>query len=535
MRIILLVLFVVSGFYPLSAQSEKPVLVVGIVVDQMRQDYILRYRKNFSDDGFERILKDGFMYKNAHFNYIPTVTAAGHTSVYTGTTPAVHGIIGNNWFDQQLNEDVYCAYDSNALTIGSDNSNGKMSPHRLLTPTITDQLSLASQNRSKVVGISIKDRGAIFPAGYLGKAYWFDASSGNYISSSYYHDNLPSWVTAFNNKKFPDTYKSKSWTPMMDIKAYTASGPDESPYEAGLNGKTTFPYVLSESKGYGIISSTPYGNDLVTEMALAALKGEQMGKGPETDFLAISYSSTDYIGHNFGPNSVEVEDTYLRLDQNIAQLLKTLDKEIGEGNYLVFITSDHGVAEVPKRLMDLRAGGGYLRENISALVGEFLKERYGYDNWVRDVGNTQVFLNRDLILEAREDLEKVRKQVAYRLLQVPGISESYTFQDMLNTPYDEEGLRGDLRRGFNQKRSGDVLFVMEPGWLQSSRDTGTSHGTGYQYDTHVPILWYGAGIPAGSSVRQTAVTDIVPTLAMLLDLLLPTGVTGHPMTEVLTE
>ncbi len=529
----LLILVTSMIILPLSAQDKKPKLIVGIVVDQMRQDYLLRYRDNFGTDGFNRFLQQGFEFKNAHYNYVPTYTAPGHTAIYTGTTPAINGIISNSWFDQQLNEDVYCAYDSTATTVGADNNSGKMSPHQLLTPTITDQLRTSSQMRSKVVGISIKDRGAIFPAGFLGEAYWFDSGTGYFVTSDFYHDALPDWVTSFNGRKLPDEYKKQTWSLLLDEDKYSASGPDESPYEMGLLGKTTFPYDLSEAKGYGIVPSTPFGNDIVTEMAKSAVAGEKLGMGSETDFLAISFSSTDYIGHNFGPTSVEVQDTYLRLDRNLADLFAYLDANVGKGEYIVFLSSDHGVADVPKRIMDLNAGGGYLRVDLKKYVSDFLAEKYGQDNWVRAAGNMQLFLNRDLIQKANKDLEVIRKEVALELLKVDGISAAYTYDDMVRAGYDEEGIKGSLRRGFNQKRSGDILFMMEPGWLQSGGDKGTSHGTAYNYDTHIPILWYGQGIPKGSSTRLYSVTDITPTLAMILKIMLPSGVTGIPMEEVL--
>lgn len=515
------------------AQEKKPKLVVGIVVDQMRQDYLLRFRDHFGQGGFDRFLSEGFEFENAHYNYVPTYTAPGHTAIYTGTTPSINGIISNSWFDQQLNETVYCAFDPDATTVGADNDNGKMSPHQLLVPTITDQLRMSSQMRSKVVGISIKDRGAIFPAGFLGNAYWFDASTGKFITSDFYHEQLPDWVDAFNEQGLSDEYRQQTWTLLLDESAYAASGPDESPYEGGLYGKTTFPYDLKQSRNYGIIPATPYGNDIVTEMAKAALSGESLGGGTDTDFLAISYSSTDYIGHNFGPNSVEVQDTYLRLDRNLADLFEYLDAEVGAGEYVVFLTSDHGVADVPKRLMDLNAGGGYLRTDLNAYVNEFLTKEYQADNWVRSVSNMQVFLNRDLINAAGLDVEKVRNDVAMHLLQVEGIAAAYTFNDMLRTGFDAGGIQGALRRGFNQKRSGDVLYVLEAGWLQSSSDTGTTHGTAFDYDTHIPVLWYGTGIPAGSSTQYYEVTDITPTLAMMLQIMLPSGNTGIPMKEVL--
>ncbi len=535
MRRIFLLLLTVATILPAYSQQARPKLVVGIVVDQMRQDYLLRFRKDFGQEGFDRFLSQGFEFQNAHYNYVPTNTAPGHTSVYTGTTPAVHGIISNSWFDQQLNETVYCAYDSTMNTIGADNENGKMSPHQLLVPTITDQLRLSTQMRSKVVGVSVKDRGAIFPAGHLGKAYWYDSKTGKMISSSYYHEKLPEWVQAFNNQNLADSYLTRTWSLLREKEVYEASGPDDSPYEMGLFGKTTFPYDLSESKNYGLVPATPFGNDLITEMAKAAVKGESMGKNGETDFLAVSYSSTDYIGHNFGPNSVEVQDTYLRLDRNLADLFAFLDKEVGAGEYVVFLTSDHGVAQVPKRLMDLNAGGGYMREDLTALVTEFLTEKYNAGNWVRSVSNMQVFLNRDLINEAGEDVSEVRKMVAMHLLKVNGIAATYTFEDMVRAGYGFADIQGALRRGFNQKRSGDVLYLLEPGWLQSGGDRGTSHGSPYDYDTHIPVLWYGKGIPTGKSSRHYSISDITPTMSMILQIELPSGTSGIPMEEVLNE
>ncbi len=532
---ILICLFLCLSVLQVNAQDEPPKLVVGIVVDQMRQDYLLRFRHNFGEEGFNRFLKEGFEFKNAHYNYIPTYTAPGHSAIYTGTTPAVNGIISNQWFDQQLNEQVYCAYDSTMSTVGSDNANGKMSPHQLLSYTITDQLRLRTQMRSKVVGISIKDRGAVFPAGHLGDAYWFDSETGNFITSSYYQEELPGWVNDLNNRGLADEYRKQTWSLALAPEKYTASGPDESPYEGGLMDKTTFPYQLSETSGYWIIPTTPFGNTIVTEGAKAAVTGENLGKQDDPDFLAISFSSTDYIGHNFGPNSMEVEDTYIRLDRELASLFAFLDDEVGAGEYVVFLTSDHGVADVPKRLMDLHVSAGYLRENLSGKINDFLDQKYEHTDWVRSVSNSQVFLNRDKISAAGFDLETVCKEVALQLLMIEGVSETYTFEDMVHTPFNAGGTSGALRRGFNQKRSGDVLYALEPNWLQSGSDTGTSHGTIYNYDTHVPVLWYGKNIPAGSTSRRYEITDITPTLAMILNLMLPDGSTGIPMTEVLSE
>ncbi|ELR70254.1 Alkaline phosphatase [Fulvivirga imtechensis AK7] len=514
-------------------QQQKPRLVVGVVVDQMAQEYLYRFGSRFGDDGFKKLMNDGFQLRNVHYNYVPTYTGPGHASIFTGTTPAVHGVTGNYWFSKSLGSMIYCAGDNTEQTVGSASDKGKMSPRNMLTTTFADELLLSNQKRSKSVGVSIKDRGAIFPAGHLGQAYWYDHTNGKFITSTYYADKLPQWVEKFNQRKLADTYLKRKWEPLYDIDTYTASGPDKSPYEGKIEGKeAVFPYDLSSHRDYSLLPGTPFGNDILLDMALAALEGEQLGKGDYTDFLSVSFSSTDYIGHDFGPNSVELEDTYLRLDKNIASLIRALDMQVGKDNYILFLTSDHAVAEVPQFLIDSKVPAGYFSIDLKHEITAALSQRYGDGEWVRNVSNMQIFLNRELIFNKGIKLHEVQEFAAHYILQYDGLLESYPAYVINWLDYAAGGIKGLLARGYNQKRSGDVLYSLEPAWLDSKRSTGTTHGSAFTYDTHVPLLWYGANITPGVSVSYTEITDIVPTLCLMLEIKLPNGVTGQPIEEL---
>ena len=385
------------------ASSEKPKLVVGIVVDQMRQEYLYRFYDKFGTGGFKRLMNDGFMLKNAHYNYAPTVTGPGHASVYSGTTPAVHGIIGNEYYDKDSKTLVNCVEDSLYKPVGNNAANGKLSPSRLMTSTITDELKLFTQKRAKVIGISIKDRGAILPAGHMADAaYWYDSKSGKFISSTYYMTKLPEWLNTFNGQNLAEKYLSQDWATLLPIDRYTESGPDDSPYERKFTGKdrATFPYKLSQlrsqNENHGLLTYTPFSNDYLTELAFAALGGEQLGKDATTDFLCVSYSAPDAIGHAVGPNAIEIEDTYLRLDRNIEELLRRLDKEVGPKNYTVFLTADHAVADVPQYLKDNKLPAGYFSSAyLKAKLDEFLSRYYPGKSFIENISNHQIFLNHD--------------------------------------------------------------------------------------------------------------------------------------------
>jgi predicted AlkP superfamily pyrophosphatase or phosphodiesterase len=545
MRYIICILSVACFNHSIAQSIERPKLVVGIVVDQMRQEYLYRFDSKFGKGGFKRITGEGFMLKNAHYNYVPTETGPGHTSIYTGTTPAVHGIVANDWYDRSLKREVYCAEDDKQKTLGSDSKAGEMSPWRNLASTITDELELATQRRAKVIGISLKDRSSIMPAGHIPDgAYWYDMSNGNFITSTYYKAALPLWVDEFNKRKLPDYYLNQEWKTLLPIDQYKESGIDDSPYETRFKGKerSTFPYNLKElrktNKEFDLLQNTPFGNDFLLEFAKAAIEGEALGKDEITDFLAVSFSSTDKVGHNTGPNSVETEDTYLRLDQNIEELLNTLDSKIGKGNYTIFLTADHAVAEVPQYMKDLRMPGGYFRPSyVEAGLNDFLQKYFPGKKVVDRVSTEQVYINSEAFNEDPKasgiDFLIATELISKYLLNVEGVAQVFTQSQIKQSAYDEQGIKGKVVRGYNFKRCGDISFVLEPGWLSWYANTGSTHGSAYTYDTHVPMLFYGWGIKKGSSVAPHTITDIAPTLSVLLSIKYPSGCTGQPIKEIL--
>ncbi len=523
-----------------ALQAQRPKLVVGIVIDQMKQEYLYRFDEKFGEDGFKRIQKEGFSCKNAHYNYIPTNTAPGHASIYTGSTPRYHGIISNSWYSKALGRGVYCVGDTNAISVGGSALAGKRSPVNLKTTTITDELKLTTNFRSKVIGISLKDRGSVLPAGHHPDgAYWYDGATGNFITSNYYMDTLPKWVSDFNSKKLVSKYSEGSWQTLLPISEYSESTVDNSPYEVGFRGKETptFPYNLSELRKkngpYDLISNTPFANELVMDFAKSALENEKLGIDNITDFLAVSFSSPDYIGHNFAPNSIEVEDTYIRMDLLIANFLKYLDQKIGKDEYLVFVTADHGAVANPQFLVDNGMPGGYSSRNaIKNNLQTYLTELYGEGNWVLDVSNSQIFLNQALIAEKKLRSDLVNLTVVQHLNNYEDIAESYTLEQIRSaTSNDRLGIL--LQNGHNRQLSGNVAFVFKSGFLEREDGAkGTSHGSGYIYDTHIPILFYGKGIEAGCTVEAINITDIAPTLAMLLNISLPSGCTGQPIKDL---
>lgn len=550
MKKIVLVLSLLVSVSIVLAQSpiDRPKLVVGITVDQMRQEYIYRYYSKFGENGFKRLIREGFMLANAHYNYIPTVTGAGHASIFTGTTPANHGIVGNDWYDKELRQRVYCVEDSTQTTVGSASVNeGQMSPHRMLSTTITDEMRLFSQMRSKTIGISIKDRGAILPAGHTANAaYWYDSKTGKFITSSFYMKTLPAWVERFNAMQLPDKYLNTTWTTALPIEQYTESSADVSPYESKLKGqdKRAFPYDLKtlrkQNDNYDLLSYTPFSDDLLTEFAKAVIAGEKLGDDSWTDFLCISYSAPDKLGHDVGPNAVELEDLYIRLDKNIEDLLNSLDKTAGKGNYLVFLTADHAVAEVPQYLRDQKVpAGNLLINNIRVRLEEFLQNYFPGKAIIADMINDQVYLNHQAFSNDPRaggvEMLIATELIMNFLLQEKGIASVYSKNILRQGNYSEGGHKGMIIRGYNTKRSGDIVMVYEPGWFDWSKVQGATHGSSYTYDTHVPIIFFGKGIKQGTTVKQYAITDIAPTLAMLLKIRLPNASTGVPVEEAIDK
>lgn len=524
-----------------SISQDNPKLVIGIVVDQMRYDYLTRFYNKFGEGGFKRMMNEGFNCKNNHYNYTPTYTGPGHASIYTGTTPKYHGIIANNWYDKELKEKVYCAGDETMNSVGTEDKSGQMSPHRMRTTSFADENRLFTQMRGKTIGISIKDRGAILPAGHTANAaYWFQGKDeGNWITSSFYRNDLPSWVTSFNASDVAESYL-KTWDTFYDIDTYTESGSDLNTFEGGFKGKetATFPYDLKalskENKGFDILKATAYGNSLTTDFAIAAIDGEQLGQDAYTDVLTVSYSSTDYVGHNFGVNSKEIQDTYIRLDHDLERLINALDAQVGKGEYTLFLTSDHGAIEVPSYLESVKIPAGYVDNKMrKKRLNAFMTETYGASDLIESVSNYQIFLNREKLDSLHLDLETVQKRIVNEVITYPNVDKAYTATTM-SSAYFSDGIEELLQNGFNQRRSGDVIIVDDPSYISYSR-TGSTHGSGLNYDTHVPLLFYGKGISKGSTFQKTRIVDIAPTISALLGISFPNGAIGLPLEFVLKE
>ncbi|SDG90986.1 alkaline phosphatase PafA [Psychroflexus sediminis] len=542
MKFKIAVLFLLLIQVQLFAQDipGKAKLVVGVVVDQMRYDYLTKFQKDYSEDGFKRLQREGFEMKNFHFNYVPTYTGPGHASVYTGTSPMNHGIVANNWYNKVIKERVYCVSDPSVTGLGvdSDNRDGKMSPHRMLTTSFADQNRLHTQFRGKTIGVSIKDRGAILPAGHTANAaYWFvGGDQGDFISSDFYMDKLPKWVTKFNASDVAKSYL-KVWDTYQDISTYTESGSDLNDYENGFSSKeeATFPYNLKklakENGDYSIIRSTPYGNDLLLDFAKQAIVNEELGQDEFTDVFTLSFSSTDYVGHNFGVNSKEIQDTYVRLDRNIADLMTFLDQQVGKGNYTLFLTADHGAVHVPQFLKDNKIPAGYFEvDEMRAALEDYLSAEFGLDHVIESIYNHQIFLDYSKF-DSYAEFVAAQNEVKHFLLQYKNIDKVYTREMLENSDFTDTPAELILR-GFHQKRSGDVAYVLENAYISYSKK-GSTHGSGNNYDTQAPLLMYGNGIKSGKTYKRYHIPDIAPTISALLGIELPSGATGTIISEVL--
>ncbi|MCC3153676.1 alkaline phosphatase family protein [Hymenobacter sp. BT770] len=547
-----------------SQPVPRPKLVVGIVIDQMRYDYLYRYWSKLGNDGFKRLLGQGFSFESCHYNYVPTYTGPGHASIYTGATPSANGIIGNNWWERETGRGTYVTEDRTVQPVGGSVVAGQQSPRHLLTTTIGDELRLATNFQSKVIGLSMKDRGSILPAGNgANAAYWYDGENGAFISSTFYMKQLPEWVTKFNTEGRPAQYLSKPWETLLPLAQYTESSADDVPWESVFKGETTptFPHdlprlsaapvasVKSLEKAAGEISpqpapqnldlirSTPFGNSLTADFAIETLRAEQLGqRAGITDMLAVSFSCTDYVGHQFGANAVETEDTYLRLDRDLARLLAALDKTVGKGQALVFLTADHGAAHAVGFLQEHHLpGGGVGIAQMRDSVQRVLTRRHGPGAWVLDFENLQVYLNRPLLAQKGLDLAKTQEEVAGILRTLPGVALARTASDLQNAHWST-GAGMFEENGFYAPRSGDVLAVLMPGWLEAYSFPvikGTTHGASWQYDTHVPLLFWGWHVKHGESTAPVHVVDIAATVARFLHIQEPSGCSGVPLAEVL--
>ncbi|HEX5554353.1 MAG TPA: alkaline phosphatase PafA [Chitinophagaceae bacterium] len=544
---LLIVLISAFFFFPnhvVSAQNQqlsRPKLVVGIVVDQMRWDYLYRYYERYGEGGFKRLLNEGFSCENTFINYLPSYTAVGHTVVFTGSVPAIDGIVGNNWIDQQTGKNWYCTEDPSVQTVGASGDAGQMSPGNLLVSTITDELRLATNFRSRVVGVSLKDRAAILPAGHTANgAFWFDDASGRFITSTYYMKERPGWAKDFNREEMPEKLVSEGWHTLYPISTYKQSTADDVSWEGKFKGENApaFPHDMKRIYKHdrGSIRTSPFGNTLTLNFAKAAVNGYGLGGGPVTDFLTVNCASTDYVGHKYGPNSIEVEDTYLRLDKDFAAFFRFLDEKVGRGNYLVFLTADHGAAHSIGFMQQHQIPADFLvSKKIHKPLNDLLAEKFGKEGLVTSEMNYHINFDLKRIGENHLDYEAVKKTTVNFLQRQPGIQFAVDIDHIGDAPIPEP-IKTMIINGYNTKRCGPVMIIPDPGWFSGHEGgTGTTHGNWNPDDTHIPLVFMGWGIDHGTTNRTVNMTDISPTLAALLHIQMPNGSVGTPVTELIED
>ncbi len=541
---ILLSLFSIINIYSQQAYlpPDKPRLVVGIVVEQLRFDQLEKFRDRLSENGIRRLINEGTFFRNASFEYLLTQGAPGFSTISTGAEPAYHGITSDNWYQVLKDELVYCTKDISVDPVGGSYESGLHSPVNLQASTFTDELKLATNMQSKVYAVGMKEYAAILSAGHAADgAFWFDNTSGTWMTSTYYMKSLPAWVNDFNSLKHPDTYLSETWNLSRPVQDYANCLPDTNNFEAGFEGKNYFPYDLKKlsqkksgrsSRDYSLLRETPFGNTLTTDFALRLIDSEELGQDEITDFLAICYSSTDYIGHRFGPSSVEAGDAIYRLDKEVESVIRFLNDRLGKKNYLVYFTATHGVSEIPAVMEHNRIPAGYFRQNQALqLLRSYLNAVYGEGNWVRGYSEKQVYLNRILIEDARIPLEEIQKKVARFMNQMTGVASAYPYSAFESNDYGGGHLK-KIINNFSPQRSGDVIITLNPGWVEKDGEQITNHNSPYEYDSHVPLIWYGWTVNRDVVMRRVNMTGIASTLSSLCRIPFPNSCTGEPMTEL---
>jgi hypothetical protein len=546
-RSILLVFIILINIQRVASQGayippDKPKLVVGIVVEQLRFDQLEKMKDRLGENGIRRMLNEGTYYKNADYDYMLTQSAPGHATIATGTEPSFHGITSDRWYLPLKNEVVYCTQDKNVSSVGGSYESGMFSPVNLLSSTFSDELALASNGKAKIFSVGLRESSAILSGGHSAKGvYWFDNTTGSWMSSTWYIDSLPGWVNDFNALKSSESYLNTMWTPLRDAAAYADCMPDSNSFEAGFNGKCYFPYdlkkmsstgILSTKRDYSLLRETPFGNSYTADFAMRLIREEGLGKDDITDFLAISFSATDYIGHRFGPSSVESADAILRLDEDIAKLLRFLNDSIGKRNVLIYFTAAHGISEIPSILEKSHIAAGYFKQNLALqLLRSYLNAVYGQGDWVKGYLEKQIYLNRVLIEDAKIPLEEIQKKVARFMVQFTGVASAYPC-----SAFDAAGSgNGQLKKvenNYSPQRSGDVIITLNPGWVEKN-DYVTDNNSPYEYDSHVPLIWYGWAVNRSTVNRKVNITDIAATLSSLCRVPFPNACTGEPLIELM--
>jgi predicted AlkP superfamily pyrophosphatase or phosphodiesterase len=515
---------------------HKVRLVLGVVIDQFRYDYLTRFEDLFGPGGFRRLLNEGAVFTNANYSYVPTVTACGHATFMTGSLPSLHGIIGNEWFDRETGKRINNVDDSSVKPLGGQDV-APASPRRLIGSTLGDQMKLSNVARSKVVGIALKDRAAILPAGKKANgAYWYDMNTGEFISSTYYFPELPEWVKRFNQTNRVDKYFGARWEKLLPDSAYQRSLPDDSSYEKYKYGNK-FPHIINggESKPgksfYSQFDESPFANEYELAFAKAAIEGEGLGQDEYTDLLTVSFSANDIMAHYFGPYSQEVEDMTLRTDLVLADLFRYVDQKVGLANTLIVLTSDHGVAPIVEHAADMGLGGGRVDlTKITKAVDAALDDRFGQENWILDTVNGNIYFDYEAIARRHAERSEVELVGKEAVLKIEGIADCFTRSQLLSGQFRPGMISTRVNNGFNAQRNGDLVYVLKPFYITRLLD-GTNHGTPYSYDTHVPVIFFGSGFAPGSYAMACTPSDIAPTLATLLKIEPPSNAVGRVLTE----
>lgn len=521
---------------------DKPKLVIGIVVEEMNYNQLEKFHDKLGENGIKRLINEGTYFKNASYEYLLTQSAPGHATIATGAEPSFHGITSDDWYVPLKNEMINCTKDVSVNSIGGSFESGLHSPINLLVSTFSDELAIATNKKAKVFSVGLRESSAILSAGHAANAaYWFDNPTGTWMSSSYYMDTLPVWVNDFNAMKFSDTYLNSTWNLLRPMKDYADCLPDSNSFEAGFNNINYFPYdlrklrtknVINYKNDYSLLRETPFGNSFTTDFAIRLIQNERLGKNDVTDYISICYSATDYIGHRFGPSSVEMGDAILRLDDEIKKLVTFLNDSIGKKNILIYFTAAHGISEIPTVLQKNRIPSGYFQQNQALqLVRSYLNAVYGEGDWVKGFSERQVFLNRTLIEDARLSLDDVQRKIARFLVQFTGVEAAYPYSAFEANDFGNGNLK-KMINSFSPQRSGDVIVILNPGWVEKETDHVTNHNSPYEYDSHVPLIWYGWTVNRATVIRQVNMTDIAATLSTLCKVPYPNACTGEPMFEL---
>ncbi|VVS91591.1 alkaline phosphatase family protein [Desulfoluna spongiiphila] len=542
----LLMLVLITGADAKTAKG-KPALVLQITIDQMRGDFPMRYKDRLGKGGLQYLMQQGTHYTNAHFRHADTETPVGHAALFTGTYPAHNGIVAGNWFDKDKGRVIYNCEDDRYPLIGKKPAQGEgRAPTNILSSTIGDELMLSNNSRSRMFSVSIKDRGAILPGGHTGKAFWYSKGDGSFVSSSYYYKTYPDWVTKWNGEKHADTYKDKAWELLHDPSTYVFGKDDDRPFEVDMFGLgTTFPHPVKGNAPhfYASLIATPFGDELTADFAKTLIKEEKLGKGPHTDFLAVSFSVTDYIGHLFGPSSLEAEDNILRIDKLLADLFRYVDEQVGLDRTLIILSSDHGMCEAPEYMASLGFEVGRLTSAtiVKDTLAKALKERLNVpETVIRLYEHPYVYLNEDEIGKTEYSVARVEATLAEEITRIPGIIGALTRTDLLKGAVAPTRTNMTILNNFHGKRSGNIHVIADQFWyfyyeMDTTTDIAAIHCSPWTYDTYVPLFFAGYGIPAQRIARPVTPYDIAPTLASLLEIKPPSGSVGIPLDEVLHQ